>query len=247
DALTTLVAAGVLLGYFRMRRLSGEANGNGARSLRASPLRDREFVAVLVLLLASTIVFFQFLSTYPLYLRDHYGLDEIRIGLLFAVNTVVIVLFEMLLIDYVKRWPLLRTIGWGSFLSCAGFGLLAFGSTMGYAIFAMLVLTIGEMLSMPLTTGYVANRAPVGSEARYMGWLAMTISLAFVLGPAIGASVYAVDRDAVWIACLLIGFAVLVGFYLLPTAKCAEAPDIANEAEPDGIESPREEVAEAPV
>lgn len=174
------------------------------------------------------MVFFQFVSTYTLYLRDVYHLSSIQIGGLFAVNTLVIVAAEMLLIDFVKRWPLVRTIGWGCFFSCLGFGLLPFGSTFEFAIVAMLVMTLGEMLSMPLAAGFVANRAPAGAEGRYMGWWAMGIALAFVFGPMIGGTLYQLDPHWVWYVSLAVGVIVLAGFYLLPQVDSRSSSQLAS-------------------
>ena len=54
---------------------------------------------------------------------------------------------------------------------------------------AMLVLTIGEMLSLALSTGFVANRSRAGNEAGYMGWYMVMLAAATVIGPAIEAPV----------------------------------------------------------
>ncbi len=43
----------------------------------------------------------------------------------------------------------------------------------------------------------------------------MIISVASVLGPALGATIYGIDRDALWIGCLIVGGGVFVGFQLL--------------------------------
>jgi predicted MFS family arabinose efflux permease len=228
DAATSLAAACVLLWFFRMRRVETPSGGSGAAPLAASPLRDREFVVYLLLILGSMIVFFQFGSTYPLYLRDHYRLSKPLIGLMWAVNTSVIVVCEMLLVDAIKHWPLLRTIGWGCFLSCAGFGILPFGSSLGYCVLAMLVLTVGEMLSMSLSAGYVANRAAPGSEGAYMGWYMVILALSAVLGPGIGSAIYEVNREAVWLTAFSVGAAVLVGFLALDRSTDAK-PQAARE------------------
>jgi len=216
DAATSLAAAIAVMRLFRGRRIEpapGADAANGA--LPGSPLRDGVFVAHLLLTLATLMVFFQFASTYPLYLRDHFGLGKPQIGLMFAVNTVVIVAFEMLLLDRIQHWPLLRTIGWGSFFACLGFGMLPFGATGAYGVLAMLVVTLGEMLSFSTSTSFAASRAPQGSEARYMAWYMMMISVASVLGPAIGATIYSYDREALWIVSLMVGVVVLVGFHIL--------------------------------
>ena len=215
DALTTLAAAAALLAFFRMRRLEAPAAQSTQPTLATSPLRDRTFVAFLGLTLLSMMVFMQFSSTYPLYLRDHFGMNEPQIGLMFAVNTSIIVVFEMLLIDVVKHWPLMRTIAWGSFLSCVGFGILPFGSSGGYAVLAMTVVTVGEMLSFPLSSAFVANRSGPGREGIYLGWYVAVHSLAWVLGPGIGAVIYEIDRDALWLTAFAAAAAVLLGFQVL--------------------------------
>lgn len=215
DAASTAAAAALLLWCFRFKRVEKRATAYQQSSLRPSPLRDRGFVYFLLLTLVTMMVFIQFLATYPLYLRDHFKFGEPQIGAMFAVNTAVIVAFEMVLIDSVKHWPLLKTIGWGSFLACLGFGILPFGTTSAFCVLAMLITTSGEMLSMPLSTGWTVKRSPPGQEGAYLGWYGVTHSLAFVLGPALGAVVYQWHREALWIAALESSTLVLIGFLAL--------------------------------
>ena len=241
DGLTTLLAACAVLAIFRMRPIRRAVATELEAVAAVSPLRDRTFVLFLLLMLANSIVFFQFGSTYPLYLRDHFGFDTFWVGLMFTVNTSVIVAVEMLLVDAIKGWPLLRTIGWGCLLSCLGFGMLPFGQSAPYAAAAMLVLTIGEMLSLALSTGFVANRSPAGGEASYMGWYMVLLAAASVLGPAIGSAIYQQNPDAVWYAALAVGVAVLVGFQLLAnrsrgTVEVQDAPPEWPDAMPQAVE-----------
>ncbi|MEM8944509.1 MAG: MFS transporter [Planctomycetota bacterium] len=218
DALTTLVAACILLYFFRMRRVENPESAAPVDPDPRSPLSDRKFVAFLLLMFATFVVFMQFLVTYPLYLRDHYGLEENEIGLLFAVNTTIIVVFEMVLIDYVRHWPLIQLIGWGSFLACVGFGMLPFGSTAQFAVIAMIVVTIGEMLAFPTTMAYVSQRAPTGSEGRYMGWYTVAHSVAWIVAPLLGSTLYAIATELVWYVGLATAIAVLAGYQLLASA-----------------------------
>ena len=211
---TTLVAGLVLLFYFRLRRLPGEVVHQ--QSTERGPVGDPVFIIFLGLFLLSTLVFFQFVSNYPLYLKKVYHLKEMQLGMLFAVNTLTVVIFEMPLVEWVKRWPMIRVIGWGSALSCIGFGILPFGSTFGFAVLGMLVMTSGEMLCMPLSASYAANRSPAGAEGKYMGWWSMSIALAFVLGPYLGSNLYSVDPNLVWYASLVVAAVVWIGFHLLP-------------------------------
>jgi MFS family permease len=215
DALTTLAAATALLVFFRMRRIEKATSNEQQPTVRVSPLRDGPFVAFLLLMLVSVMVFCQFGSTYPLYLRDHFGMNTDYVGLMFAVNTTVIVAVEMLLIDSIKHWSLVRTIGWGCFLFCLGWGMLPFGETAAYAVLAMLIVTVGEMLSFAMSAGFVANRSGATDDGSYMGWYMVMFAAANVLGPGVGGAIYQVDPDAVWYAALIVGAVVLVGFQLL--------------------------------
>jgi predicted MFS family arabinose efflux permease len=242
DALTTFAAACVLLGYFRMRQIHRTAAEDNPLTVAASPLKDRVYVGFLLLMLANLIVFCQFGSTYPYYLRDHFGLQEWGIGLMFAVNTTVIVAVEMLLIDRIRHRPYLRTIGLGCFLSCLGWGILPFGESVAYAVAAMLVVTAGEMLSFGMATGFAANRGATGSEAAYLGWYTVAFATAQVLGPAIGSTIYQHNREAVWYCALVVGVLVLIGFQLLGRAA-GEYEEVAN-AEAAPSEEPLEPLLE---
>ena len=219
DGLTTLACALMLAWAFGLhRRFQSRTSPSTKQSpeeLARSPLKDTRFLAFALLVLITSLVFFQFHATYPLYLTDHYQLEKHDIGLLFSVNTVLIVFLEMILVDYGRRWNLLRAIGWGSALSCIGFGILPFGQSTAFCVFSMVVLTMGEMLSMPLASGWVAIRSMGRNRGMYMAWYAMTYSLALIIAPLIGGWCYEVDPDLIWYISLGAGVVVLACYYLL--------------------------------
>ena len=208
DAATTCLCAVALIWFFGRSRtghvagrsVDGEAgdadlekqpgSAQEEPATVGSPWHDFRFLSFLALLLFASIAFFQFQSTYPLYLQDHYGLSNLGIGFVFAANTALIILAEMILVEYVKRWRLLVIIGWGCFFSCLGFGILPFGETFLFAIFSMMIVTLGEMLSMPLSSGWVAQRSRRGHQGSYMGLYSTTYSVAFLMAPAIGGAIY---------------------------------------------------------
>lgn len=180
-----------------------------------SPLRDPYFLFFMFTILVVSIVFFQFHATYPMYMSDQYSFSKPQIGLLFSVNTLLIVVFEMLLVNFVRRFSLLRTIGWGCLLSCVGFGILPASQAAWFGVFSMFVITFGEMFMFPLATGFVARQSMGRDQGSYMGWFAMTFSLASVIAPLIGTAIYDFDRDLFWYASLVIGGFSLGAFYWL--------------------------------
>ena len=112
-------------------------------------------------------------------------------------------------------------------LSCIGFGILPASQAGWFAVLAMIIVTLGEMFMFPLATGFAAKRSLGRDQGSYMGWFAMTFSLASVIAPLIGTAVYEIDRDLFWYASLAIGGFSLIGFYWL-------AARIGSERRPEG-------------
>jgi MFS family permease len=70
---------------------------------------------------------------------------------------------------------------------------------------AMTLFTIGEMLSQPMRSAYVAALAPESMRGRYMGAVAMAATTANVFGPQVSLPLHAHSPAALWIACGVIG------------------------------------------
>ena len=180
-----------------------------------SPLHDVNFLIYLALTFTSALVFFQFFTTYPLYLNEYYGLKEFEIGMVYAINTVMIVFLEMLLVERAKNWNLILSVAWGSFLICLGFGVLPLSSSVWFCVLSMVVLTVGEMLHSPMSSSWVSQRSENRDTGKYMGWYTMSYSLAFIFGPVSGGWLYERDQSLVWYVAIAIGVFVFAGFLLL--------------------------------
>ena len=235
DGVSTMAGAIALLLFFRFRRFTSEFEEKQTQDRVAnnttyrSPIFDWQFATLIGLILIVAICFFQYHVTYPLYLRQQYSMNKWTIGLLFAVNTVMVVLFEMVLVDYAKRWSKLRAIGWGCFLVCLGFGILPWGAgilpfdfAVGFCVISAVILTMGEMLSMPIASGWIAERSQGKNQGVYMGWYSMTYSVACVVGPVMGSMIYSYNPDLIWDLSLIAGFVVAIGFYFFIRAVEAE-------------------------
>ncbi len=200
------------------REVSGTADGqaSGAAGRANSPWRDVPFMAFMLIFLIWNMIFIQLMSTYPIYMRNIYGLAENRIGQLFAVNTVIIVLLEMVLMERIRKYPLTRGINISFLMLGIGIGIIPLGRGFGFAAFSAVLWTFGEMLSIPLFAALVAKRATEGNKGRYMGIFSLIFSLAFILAPPAGTAVY--DRfggDAVWYGCAALSLLMAGGFSLL--------------------------------
>ncbi|MBN1223968.1 MAG: MFS transporter, partial [Candidatus Aminicenantes bacterium] len=123
-----------------------------------SPWRDGPFLILLPLVVVWGAIFFQLFATFPLYMREVYGLAENRIGQLVMINTLLIVSLEMLLIHWIGKRSLTRFIGVSFLLTGLGFALMPFGRGFLYAALTLAIWTLGEMLSMPLLGSLIALR-----------------------------------------------------------------------------------------
>lgn len=203
---------------------AGKAAGADETDARRSPWRDGPYLAFLGLLMLTAMIVFQFVGAYPLTLRDLYRLAENRIGLLLAVNTGIIVAFEMVLLHTLRRRHPLRVLALGALLLGSGFALLPLGSTFAFAALGVVIWTCGEMLTFPVAEGFAAERAGSRSVGRYLGLFATAFGLAFVLAQVVGMGVYqTVGPRGLWLGIGLLG-ALLAGGYLVLARWTASPP-----------------------
>ena len=161
-------------------------------------------------------VFVQLLTTFPLYMRNVYGLAENRIGQLFAVNTIMIVTLEMILMERIRKHSQARAINISIVLLGVGFGMMPLGRGFAFGAITVAIWTFGEMLSMPLVTALIARRADDSNRGRYMGLLSFSFSLAFIIAPAGGTAIYEHwGPDAVWYVCCGLCFLLAAAFSAL--------------------------------
>ena len=93
---------------------------------------------------------------------------------------------------------------------------------------AMTIFTIGEMLSQPMRSAYVAALAPETMRGRYMGALAMAATAANVIGPQLSLPLHAKSPSALWLLCGALGVlaALVLGLLGRRTDGAKERQDI---------------------
>ncbi len=185
NAATSLAAAAFLARALPPPPASSEP-GEAQPLLSLGALRDPALLAVLAASVPVSLVFFQHEGPMPLYLVRDLGLPETFYGLLFTVNTALIVALEIPLNHATSRWSHARTLTVGSILFAAGFGAYGLGSRPSHIVLATAVWTFGEMVLMPGLTAAVADLAPTRRQGEYMGLYLTSFSVAFMLGPWAG-------------------------------------------------------------
>ena len=166
---------------------SGETTGHAVPS--KPPVTIRALVYFLVALIPVVVVFFQHEGAMPLFLVDDLHLPESAYGLLFTINTGIIILLEVPLNVAMSRWPHRQALALGSFLAGLGFGAMGvITSTMGVAL-TVVVWTFGEMILFPAAANYMADIAPAERRGNYMGFFQTTFSFSFAISGWVGTSI----------------------------------------------------------
>ena len=165
---------------------------------------DRNLLFFLFALIPVVIVFFQHNSSMPLYLVNDLHLSTSTYGLLFTINTGLIILLEVPLNIRMSRWSHGRSLALGAFLSGLGFGLMSVASDVLAVSATVVVWTFGEMILFPSAANYMADLAPPSGRGTYMGMFQMTFSLSFALSGWLGATMLEqFGGPALWVATFL--------------------------------------------
>jgi len=216
DGLTSLAAGIMFWRLFHHHPIKAPENIDQAKGPAPSPWRDTPFMILMFFMFILGIAFFQIFNTWSLYLKNIVSLHENQIGLLLALNAVMIVFLEMPLIHKVERWNPLPVIAVGSLFNMLGFAILPLHNSFLYIAFTVIIFTIGEMLVFPLTGGYIANLAQDANRGKYMGIYTLSFSLSFVIGPVAGAWIYEHWGPMIlWSSIGVIGVAIFAGIMLL--------------------------------
>ena len=211
DAVTSIAFGVVVLVGLPRTKAATETYQPG--SLRVI-VRDRRFALFLLVSLLGAFVYFQMEAGLPLFIRDN-GLSYAVVGLLLALNGAVCLVLELPVISITQRLTARPVLAVGIALTGAGFFLTQFAHSVWPLALTVVVWTVGEVISAPVGSAYVADLAPPAMRGRYTGAHGMTFSLSFVLAPALGGWLYSLGPEVLFTACGVLGL-IAAGLVLVP-------------------------------
>jgi len=190
DGCTNLVA--VLL----VRYLLGSASTAGHpetpnTEAAQTPYRDRIYLWFVFCTILFGACFFQIFSVLPVFYKQTLHMPEYMIGLLMTLNGLIIALFEMILVFRLEgRRQNLHYIFYGASLVALSYLLLnILPLSVAMVFFIMILMTMGEILSMPFMNSFWVSRTTKATRGQYAGLYTIAWSTAQVVGPAGGAEI----------------------------------------------------------
>jgi MFS family permease len=215
DAITFVVYLGVLFAFVPAPDLSA-GRGDAKAGRYIDVLRNGAFMRLICLNALFIVGGFSGFELLPAYAKNEAGVSEGAIGAVFFVNTLVIVLAQLRisrLSEGRRRTRVLALLGvtWAcSWLLVPVAGLWLAGLAAAVLIGgAMALFAVGECLHGAVQGPLVADLAEPRLYGRYMALSALSWSVGFAIGPAIGGVVLQAWPTGVWLGaaglCLLAG------------------------------------------
>ncbi|GAA0599943.1 MFS transporter [Kribbella sandramycini] len=219
----TSVIAGVVIWTMVPESRPVLDEGADRRPLLPVVLRDRVFLAVVLLQIGYATIYFQGYSTLPLAMaRD--GLPSSLYGTVIGLNGVVIVLLQPFLVKRLASYDRPKLVAISMLVVGLGFGLGAVVDTFwGYAL-TVVVWSIGEIGFAAVIGAVFADIAPLDLRGGYMGVTGMAFGVGTVIGPLAGPnSLQHFGATTTWIGVALLGVVIFIGQWLLVPALHARA------------------------
>ncbi|NLE75300.1 MAG: MFS transporter, partial [Chloroflexi bacterium] len=192
---------------------------------------NRPFVAFCVVSVAIGVVYSQMSTALPVYMKEGLGLAESHYGWVMTTNAGMVALLQYGVTRRAERRPRLRMMALGLSLYAVGVGSVSLAQGFAWFVASMAILTLGEMIAMPIANAVAADLAPPDLRGRYMSLLGITWSAGMGLGPWMGGALADnLGLSLLWPTMAGVGFAA-AGAYLL--LERAVGPRLAG-AEPTG-------------
>ncbi len=231
DGVTNIGAALLLRIFLAPARHANAVKKAVVKAPRFEAYRDRRYIAFTFFVLLYAFAFFQYFSTVPVFYRKVLHLSEPMIGATMAGNGILIALTEMVIVFRLegRRHPL-QYIPVGTAMMAVSFALfnLPIAGGIALAFGATVIVTFGEMLSMPFMNTYWLSRTNDANRGQYAGLYTVAWAMAQVLGPTLGSRLAdAHGFTVLWWG--IFGICVLsaLGFGLLHRAGNAKAATLA--------------------
>jgi predicted MFS family arabinose efflux permease len=190
DGITCILAIIVFMFFVKERALPVKLKKHHNSLKKISIRQDRPFMLHLVICLITGILFFQIFTTLPLYHKERFNMSEFDSGLLLSLNGLLILLFELPIVNYVIRNKIdnHRVIFVGLLFMSSSFLLLLLPWEAAL-IPMMLLMTFGVMLTFPFANSFAMGRSYESHEGKYMAAFTMSYSFAHILSAKSGMEI----------------------------------------------------------
>lgn len=158
----------------------------------------------------------QFGSTYTVYANERVGIDTVTIGLVFGLNGLMVVLLQMPISRWLtERNPYMGMLA-GSVVYSVGYLLVAAVTDGWWLALTMIIITLGEIIVVPVSNALTVLLAPDDSRGKYLGVFGVISSFGWFGSTFIGGILYDTYENGWMMWGILASFGALTALAMVP-------------------------------
>jgi len=211
DGATCMLASILFYFYFRKQEVRSipKPKTSALKDL-SEVLKDKVYRRFILYAMTYAILFFQLFNSIPLYLRSTGQANESTIGLLFAVNGVLVFLLEMPLVAFMqKKFGTTKSISIGFILVGLGLAALLLPAQLSVFILCFALISLSEILALPFLITKATSFTNAKNRGSYMGVYALGFSISYILSPSISLNLIEISSyDWAWIILSILAFCI---------------------------------------
>jgi MFS family permease len=221
DAITSLITAVIV--YKFVAETKPEATEQQAQESFLSTLAgyrvviaDKLYIAFLLVSILMLIPYQQIYTTLSVYLRDVHGVPAQGYGVMMSINAAIVVTLQFWITRRFSRYPAMLVMAIGTLFYLVGLTMYGFVATFGLFVVAMIIITFGEMIVVPVGQALAANFAPPEMRGRYMALFGLSWTVPSAVGTwTAGLIMDNYDPNWVWYLSGIISAVAAAGFLAL--------------------------------
>jgi len=205
-----------LIVFFFIRESSHWVSRSAGFRSMLPPADDRVFLAFIGLSVLLFIAMGQMASTLSIFAVDMVGFSTSQYGLLLTLNGLIVIFFQYPMTLVLKRLAKFRALILGSLFYAFGYLSLGWITQFGWALGAMAIITIGEIIHAPVTLSVIGELSPPDQRGRYMGSYGLSQTIGIAVGPLVGGlllDAFPLNPELVWAPIASIALIAALGYY----------------------------------
>ncbi|MFD2145718.1 MFS transporter [Mucilaginibacter antarcticus] len=226
DGCSNILAAILLLTLMRRSSVKKTIKKPDTTIVKTSAYKDKTYLLFIVFATMFAMCFYQFMIMQPVFFKIDWHFSERFIGFLMALNGLLIVAIEMVMIHKLEgKRPGLVYIYCGVALGSIGYVLLnILPPSMTTAVIVVLLITFSEMFAMPFMNAFWINRTTPHNRGEYAALYSMSWSAAQIIAPFFGSNlIYYGGFELLWWVLGGVSFLSAVGYYFMHLADKRQA------------------------
>ena len=178
--------------------------------------RDLLFLGFIIAMIFNLLPYQQIYNTLSVFLRDVHGIPAAGYGYLMSANAFLVVLTQIWVSSKISKRKPMQMLALGSLFYLIGLVMYGFVSSYMLFLIAMLIITVGEMIMMPVSQAMTAKFAPEQMRGRYMAFFSIAWLMPSTFGPwGAGMILDNYNPSWLWYLCGVSCFIAIVLFLML--------------------------------